>query len=61
MLICLIIAFLSTFIWVNVTVADIVNGKNRDASQTINAARAKTALAAIAALFWAIVIRYAWI
>lgn len=58
MLICLIIAILATLIWINVTVAEIANGKNIEASHVIKTARVKTALVAIAALFWAIVIRY---
>ena len=58
MLFCLIIALLSSLLWVNVTIADIINHSKMDSKQSLNAAKVKTALVAIAALFWAIVIRY---
>lgn len=57
MLFCLIIALLSTILWINVTIADILS-KDRSDTARITFARNKTALSAIAALFWAIVIRY---
>lgn len=59
MLISLIIALLATFLWLNVTIADAVNrahGENAD--NAVKAAQVKTSLAAIMAIFWAIVIKY---
>lgn len=58
MLISLIIALLSTFLWVNVTIADVLNHQPSDADKAVKFAKIKTVLVTIAALFWAIVIRY---
>lgn len=60
MLFCLIIAFLSTFLWLNITIADTVNKArgNDDTVTTATSTKAKTALVAIMAIFWGIVIRY---
>lgn len=58
MLISLIIALLSTFLWVNVTIADVLNHQPYDADKAVKFAKIKTVLVTIAALFWAIVIRY---
>ena len=58
MLFCLIIALLSTFLWLNITIADTVN-KARDNENTAAATtKVKTVLATIMAVFWGIVIRY---
>lgn len=57
MLFCLIVAILATMLWLNVTITEIVN-KSQSADNGIKYAKVKTALAAIMAVFWGIVIRY---
>jgi hypothetical protein len=59
MLFCLIIAFLSTFLWLNITIADTVNkARGNDDTVATATSKVKTALAVIMAIFWGIVIRY---
>ena len=57
MLFCLIIALLSTFLWLNITIADTVN-KVRENEKAAAVTKVKTVLAVIMAVFWGIVIRY---
>ena len=57
MLFCLIIAILATVLWLNITITDIAN-KSQGVDAGIKSAKVKTALAAIMAVFWGIVIRY---
>ena len=60
MFVCLFIALFSTFIWINFTVAEIVNGKfgSDDRFAIDNRAKIKTYLVLIMAIFWSIVLLF---
>lgn len=60
MLISLFIALLSTFLWLNITIAEIVNSRTNPYANDngVKNAKYKTCLSFVMALFWAIVIRY---
>lgn len=62
MLLCLFIAILSTLIWVNITVAEILNAKLNPYKETDDSDKKRTVLknylTIIMALFWAIVFRF---
>lgn len=59
---CLVVAFLATFIWINVTIADCISAKinpygNKERDEEDNKrAKLKTYLVIIMALFWPAVI-----
>ena len=62
MFVCLFIAILATIIWVNLLISEVINSKINPYTD-INETDKKRAiiinyLAAIMALFWAIVLRY---
>lgn len=61
MLICLFIALLATFIWVNILIAESVTARVNpysNAEEDKKRAILKNYLVLIMALFWAIVLRY---
>ena len=62
MLFCLFIAILSTIIWLNITVAEILEAKLNPYKATDESDNKRTVLknylSLIMALFWAIVIRF---
>jgi hypothetical protein len=62
MLLCLFIAILSTLIWVNITVAEILSAKLNPYKETDDSDKKRTVLknylTIIMALFWAIVFRF---
>lgn len=59
MLVCLFIALLATFLWINITIAETVNTKNMAVNDnSVKLSKVKTYLVIIMALFWAIVFRY---
>lgn len=62
MLLCLFIAILSTLIWANITVAEILSAKLNPYKETDDSDKKRTVLknylTIIMALFWAIVFRF---
>jgi hypothetical protein len=62
MLFCLFIAILSTIIWLNITIAEILEAKLNPYKETDASDNKRTVLknylSLIMALFWAIVIRF---
>lgn len=62
MLFCLFIAILSTIIWLNITVAEVLSAKLNPYKETDESDKKRTVLknylSLIMAIFWAIVIRF---